>query len=191
MEIYVSFQARNWSVWNEVATKRITSVGPEKGFHQISKILPVYLYHKNVSWCFPWRICTQGDFPLKSRGGGWGGGGLTRRKPSLLKSLYWGMALPRYIIGCTTSKNFPQWQSCSHAPGHNPTNSQGQEQCSCQWIIHSEANQEQEQQSSQGAGAGTIESQEKLELHPSEVSKHIYRTGAGAALLQVNNSQWA
>ena len=34
-----------------------------------------------------------------------------------------------------------------------------------------------------------LEQQEKLELHPSEVSKHTYRTGAGAALLQVNNSQ--
>ena len=40
-----------------------------------------------------------------------------------------------------------------------------------------------------GAGAATIESQEKLELHPSEVSKHTYRTGAGSALLSVNNSQ--
>jgi hypothetical protein len=34
-----------------------------------------------------------------------------------------------------------------------------------------------------------LEQQEKLGLHPSEVSKHTYRTGAGAALLPVNNSQ--
>jgi hypothetical protein len=34
-----------------------------------------------------------------------------------------------------------------------------------------------------------LEHQEKLELHPSEVSKHTYRKEAGAALLQVNNSQ--
>jgi hypothetical protein len=34
-----------------------------------------------------------------------------------------------------------------------------------------------------------LEQQEKLELHPSEISKHTYRTGAGAALLPVNNSQ--